>query len=168
MYAKKKIIFAYLLRGKGKIGGSMIEPKKVQLMTKLGMFEKKIDERASLQIVKYNKFDYIRFQLLKMIVSITIGILMILGIYVFYHSQYFLNHFTSIDYLSIGKKVLILYIILILISRILGGFFYSRKYTKARRKVKKYDHILHELRKYYHMQRGKEALSLDSRGYKDE
>ena len=98
---KKKIIFAYLLREKGKIGGSMIEPKKVQLMTKLGMFEK-TEERVSLQIVKYNKFDYIRFQLLKMIVSITIGILMILGIYVFYHSEYFLNHFTSIDYLSIG------------------------------------------------------------------
>lgn len=142
----------------------MVEPKKVQLMTRLAMMEAS-ETKDALKIVRYSKFDYVRLQLLKTIISITIGLIMILVVYAFCQSEYLLNNIASMDYKSIGIKLLIIYILLIIFCMIAGSFAYSKKYTKAKRKIKKYDYMLHELRKYYRRQGRKEVLSEDSQRY---
>lgn len=142
----------------------MVEPKKVQLMTRLAMMEAS-ETKDALKIVRYSKFDYVRLQLLKTIISITIGLIMILAVYAFCQSEYLLNNIASMDYKSIGIKLLMIYILLIIFCMIAGSFAYSKKYTKAKRKIKKYDYMLHELRKYYHRQGRKEVLSEDSQRY---
>lgn len=142
----------------------MVEPKKVQLMTRLAMMEAS-ETKDALKIVRYSKFDYVRLQLLKTIISITIGLIMILAVYAFCQSEYLLNNIASMDYKSIGIKLLIIYILLIIFCMIAGSFAYSKKYTKAKRKIKKYDYMLHELRKYYRRQGRKEVLSEDSQRY---
>lgn len=142
----------------------MVEPKKVQLMTRLSMMEAS-ETKDALKIVRYSKFDYIRLQALKVIISITIGLIMILAAYAFYQSEYLLSNIASMDYKSIGTNLLMIYILLIIFCLIVGGFAYAKKYTKAKRKVKKYDYMLHELRKYYRRQGRKEVLSEDSQRY---
>ncbi len=142
----------------------MVEPKKVQLMTRLAMMEAS-ETKDALKIVRYSKFDYVRLQLLKTIISITIGLIMILAVYAFCQSEYLLNNIASMDYKSIGIKLLMIYILLIIFCMIAGSFAYSKKYTKAKRKIKKYDYMLHELRKYYRRQGRKEVLSEDSQRY---
>lgn len=146
------------------IGGNMVEPKKVQLMTRLAMMEAS-ETKDALKIVRYSKFDYVRLQLLKTIISITIGLIMILAVYACCQSEYLLNNIASMDYKSIGIKLLMIYILLIIFCMIAGSFAYSKKYTKAKRKIKKYDYMLHELRKYYRRQGRKEVLSEDSQRY---
>ena len=69
----------------------MVEPKKVQLMTRLSMMEAS-ETKDALKIVRYSKFDYIRLQVLKVIISITIGLIMILAAYAFYQSEYLLSN----------------------------------------------------------------------------
>ena len=74
----------------------MVEPKKVQLMTRLSMMEAS-ETKDALKIVRYSKFDYIRLQVLKVIISITIGLIMILAAYAFYQSEYLLSNISRMD-----------------------------------------------------------------------
>ena len=98
----------------------MVEPKKVQLMTRLSMMEAS-ETKDALKIVRYSKFDYIRLQVLKVIISITIGLIMILAAYAFYQSEYLLSNIASMDYKSIGTNLLMIYILLI----IFFAYFYT-------------------------------------------
>lgn len=93
----------------------MVEPKKVQLMTRLSMMEAS-ETKDALKIVRYSKFDYIRLQVLKVIISITIGLIMILAAYAFYQSEYLLSNIASMDYKSIGTNLLMIYIYYLLFS----------------------------------------------------
>lgn len=126
----------------------MIDARKVQIMTRLAIFEQREEEQA-LQITKYERLDYVRIQLLKMILSVTVGygiLVMFLG---FYHLEYILEHITTgevNDWIWIGVAV---YVGLLLFYGVIGLIAYHIRYRRARRRVKEYDRMLHTLRKYY-------------------
>jgi hypothetical protein len=50
----------------------MLDYKKIRLMTKLAVYEKK-DGKEDIHLSKYYKTDYVRYQVLKAIITSTIG-----------------------------------------------------------------------------------------------
>ena len=126
----------------------MIDAKKVQIMTRLAVFEQR-EEAQALQITKYERLDFVRIQLLKMILSVTTGygiLVMFLG---FYHLEYILEHIATGELTDWIWRGVAGYVGLLIFYALIGVVAYHIRYRRARRRVKEYDRMLHALRKYY-------------------
>lgn len=126
----------------------MIDAKKVQIMTRLAVFEQR-EEAQALQITKYERLDFVRIQLLKMILSVTAGygiLVMFLG---FYHLEYILEHIATGELTDWIWRGVAGYVGLLIFYALIGVVAYHIRYRRARRRVKEYDRMLHALRKYY-------------------
>lgn len=126
----------------------MIDAKKVQIMTRLAVFEQR-EEAQALQITKYERLDFVRIQLLKMILSVTAGygiLVMFLG---FYHLEYILEHIATGELTDWIWRGVAVYVGLLIFYALIGVVAYHIRYRRARRRVKEYDRMLHALRKYY-------------------
>lgn len=126
----------------------MIDAEKVKIMTKLAAFEEK-EKRDALRITEYYQTDFVRIRMLKAFVLVTIGYAIILMIMALVQMDYLLQNIIGLDYETLIKKITGGYIILLLIylsGALIGSVI---TYRKAKKKVKKYDGYLHELRKWY-------------------
>lgn len=126
----------------------MIDVKKVQIMTQLAVFEQREEEQA-MEIARFERLDYVRIQLLKMLLSVTAGygiLVMFLG---FYHLEYIVEHLTTGEWKSWLWTGVVGYVGMLLFYGLIGIVAYHIRYRRARRKVKEYDRLLHALRKYY-------------------
>lgn len=117
-------------------------------MTKLAIYEQK-EGKEDINISKYYKLDYIRLNILKTIVSITVGYLLLLLMFIAYKSEYIINKAVTLDYKSIGFYILVIYIMLIIIYVLSTIITYSIKYNTSRKRLKKYYKNLKELREIY-------------------
>ncbi|WP_167955794.1 hypothetical protein [Anaerosporobacter faecicola] len=125
----------------------MLDNNKISLMTKLAIYEK--DEGEDIKLSKYFKMDYLRYQIIKSVVSVTVSYLILLIIIAFYKSEYLIQEAVKLDYKAIGAKVLGIYIILLTIyvfSSIVG---YSLKFDSSRKRLFQYRKNLKQLRQYY-------------------
>jgi hypothetical protein len=113
----------------------MLNNKKIRLMTKLAIFETK-DGKEDIRLSKYYKTDYVRLQVLKSIVSTTVGYLLILALIFLYKSEYIIKNAVSLDYKTLGSYILGIYIILITIYGLGSLAWYSFKYEASRKKLK--------------------------------
>jgi hypothetical protein len=126
----------------------MLNNKKIRMMTKLAVYENK-EGRDDIHLSKYYKTDYVRYQVLKSIISATIGYLLILVLVVLYKSEYIIQNAVTLDYKTIGVYVLGIYIILITAYGLGSIVGYSMKYDTSRKKLAKYFKLLKRLQKVY-------------------
>lgn len=132
----------------------MVDVQKVKVMTQLAAFEQRESDRA-LRIVKYYRRDYICMELLKSFVCITIGYELVLLFLGFYQMEYLIGNAMQLNYASMIKRILVVYIVLIVCNLIIGFFSYNAKYKEAKKKVKEYDRMLHLLRQLYRKEQQK-------------
>lgn len=130
----------------------MMDAKKVHMMTKLALFEKK-ETRHALKIARYQERDYVRMQMWKMLVSVTVGYLCILILLAISQAEYLMNNATTLDYKEMFEIGIVVYIGVCLVYLILGLIYYLHNYRMARKHVKEYDRLLHRLRGYYRKKR---------------
>ena len=126
----------------------MLDNKKIKLMTKLAIYEKN-EGKEDIRLSKYYKMDFLRYEVIKSAVSVTIAYLFILLIVAFYKSEYLIQNAVKLDYKAIGSKVLGIYIILMtvyLFSTIVGNSF---RFDSSRKRLFKYRKNLKRLRQYY-------------------
>lgn len=126
----------------------MVDPRKVQIMTKLAAFEQK-EELHALKVTEYERVDYVRIQLVKMILSVTVGYGIILALLLFGRVDYYIENFYSMDLTFFFRKIVIGYVSTLAIYLLVGVVAYHVRYRRAKRAVKEYDRNLHMLRKYY-------------------
>ncbi|MBQ3601342.1 MAG: hypothetical protein II992_09115 [Lachnospiraceae bacterium] len=126
----------------------MVQEKKVEMMTKLAIFEKNEKDKA-MKLTKYYLTDYVRGELLKSFFCVTIGYLIIGVILSLYNLEYLISHATSLNYPELIGKIVMGYIVLQGVYLIIGMIGYQRRFHKAKRKVKNYDRELNELRLWY-------------------
>lgn len=126
----------------------MLNEKKIRLMTKLALFEEK-EGKEELKLDRYYRIDYIRFQVLKSIVSVTVGYLLILLLILVYQSEHILDKITKIDYKSIGIYTLMIYLFLVVFYSFITGIVSYFRYDKARKEVRRYKKNLKTLRLFY-------------------
>lgn len=126
----------------------MLNEKKIRLMSKLAMFEEK-EGKEELQISHYYRTDYVRFQVLKTVICVTIAFAIILGLIIFYHSEYLIAEAVKLDYEKIGMYTLGSYIIMLTIFILLTMLGFTLKYNASKKRLNQYMKNLKLLRKFY-------------------
>ncbi|TAH64596.1 MAG: hypothetical protein EWM47_12265 [Anaerolineaceae bacterium] len=126
----------------------MLNFKKIRLMTKLAVYENK-DGKEDIHLSKYYKTDYVRFQVLKSIITATIGYGLIIGLIVFYRMEYLIKNAVVLDYKLLGTYVLGFYLMTITIFGLGALVGYSMKYDASRKKLSRYFRLLKRLEKVY-------------------
>lgn len=126
----------------------MLNEKKIRLMTKLALFEEK-EGKEELKLDRYYRIDYIRYQVLKSIVCLTVGYLLILMLILLYQSEHILDTLPLLDYKTIGIYVLIIYLFLVVFYSFITGIVSYFRYDRARKKMRSYKKNLKALRLFY-------------------
>jgi hypothetical protein len=129
-------------------GGSMLNNNKIKLMTKLALYETK-EGKEDIRLSKYYKTDYVRYQVIKSIISATLGYALILVLVFLYKSEYIIRNAVILDYKSLGIYILGIYIIVIALYGLGSVVGYSIKYDASRKKLARYFKLLKHLNKIY-------------------
>ncbi len=124
-------------------------------MTKLALYEKKQGKRDIL-LSRYYRGDYVRMELLKTLVSVTLGSFLLVLAVIIYKAEYLIAEATRLDYISIGKTLLGMYIIIMVVFGILSVVGYTVKYNLSRKKLARYFRLLKRLRKMSNDERPQE------------
>ncbi|MDR2889042.1 MAG: hypothetical protein LBV33_04285 [Lachnospiraceae bacterium] len=126
----------------------MINEEKLILMTRLASYEKGSGKK-NVAIGKYFRGDYIGFQVLKSVISITIAFFIIVGIYAFYNFETLVLDIYEMDLIATGKELLKYYLIILGVYGVLSYFIYSYRYQKAKKSLKNYYQNLRKLSQMY-------------------
>ena len=130
----------------------MLNNDKIRIMTKLALYEQE-NGKNDIKISHFYKSDYIRYNILKTIVAVTVGIGLLLGLAGLYNMEYIISNATKINYRQLGISLLILYLLIIIGYVILTIAVTSIKYKKARKSLVKYNRNLKELYAIYKAER---------------
>lgn len=131
----------------------MLNNRKVRLMTKLAIYEKK-EGKEDIKLAKYYKSDYARLNVLKTAVAVTIAFIFICALVVIYRAEYIIANAFELDYAQIGKEVLGVYLVLMAVYLILTMLGYSLKYAASRKKLARYFRMLRKLNHMYLIEDG--------------
>lgn len=126
----------------------MLNEKKIKLMTRLAKYEQGMGKN-DIKVSKFYKVDYVRYNMLKTILSMTIGYVLILIMLLFYKSEYLIEKAVVLDYDKIGNSIVGIYIMLITVYICASIIWYSFSYETSKKKLVKYLKNLRELRKFY-------------------
>lgn len=114
----------------------MLDEKKIKLMTKIAIYEKK--ERKDLEIAsKSFKVDYVTMQMIYTAVAATMGYFCLVALYVLGNLEDLFLNAGSIDFPKLIESAIRNYVLCLIVFLVIALFFYSQKYDKAFRKVKK-------------------------------
>lgn len=127
-------------------GYTMLNNKKIRNMTKLAIYEQK-EGREDIRMSKFYKSDYVRYNLLKTCISVTVAYLLVLVMIVVYYSEFIISEAVTLDYKTIGVKALAIYIIIMATYMIGSIFGYNLKYEKSRGRLARYYRRLKNLDK---------------------
>ena len=131
----------------------MLNERKIRLMTKLAIYEKK-DGKEDLKLAKYYKGDYARLQAWKTGIAVTIAYVLLLVVAAVYKLEYFLDNAFIIDFKELGMKVLDIYVIVLTVYVVIAMLGYSLKYEKKKKKLAKYFRMLRKLNHFYLVEDG--------------
>lgn len=126
----------------------MLNNRKIRVMTKLAIYETK-DGKEDIKNSKYYKTDYVRYHVLNSIICSTLGyaaILLLLGLY---KSEYLISKAVVLDYVTIGKYILGIYILVVALYVSLTMILYNYKYNTSKRKLDLYYKLLKRLTQIY-------------------
>ena len=124
----------------------MINEEKVKLMTKLAIYES-TKGKKQLNISKYYKRDYVRYNMFKTAVSATIAFLLLLGVYAMLNMEELLLALNDMDILKEAEKLGIFYLIFLIAYMVIARLVYVIQYNHNLKKLKEmYDKEEKELR----------------------
>ena len=126
----------------------MINETRVKLMTKLALYESK-QGKQDFKISEYHAKDYKSINRLYTCLWITFGYILALGLAGVASFTWITQNLSLQFILTILGVAGGGYVLLLLIYIVIATDFYQRKYTKARKNVKKYNHDLIRLKKMY-------------------
>lgn len=126
----------------------MLNEDRIKLMTKMAAYEEKEGKR-DIPICKYFRIDYVSLNMVKTAISTTIAFVLIIGMWLLYRADYFMENISKIDLVALGEEILKYYLIVMLIYIIIAYIVYMIKYNSAKRGVKRYYAQLKRISKLY-------------------
>lgn len=126
----------------------MLNNEKIKLMTKLAVYEQK-EGREDIKLSRYYKTDFIRFQILKSIVCVTISYVIVLGVLAFYNMEYLITNAVSMNYGALITYIVAIYVLLLAIYILGSILLYSIRFDQSRKRLGRYFHNLKTLRQMY-------------------
>lgn len=125
----------------------MINNEKVSLMTKLAIYENNNSE--DIKLSKYYKGDYVRYNVLKTLISVSIGYVGILLLILFYNLEDILAKAFELNFTIIGIEIFVSYFVLIIIFGLISFMVYTDKMNRSRDNLTKYHRGLKQLSRMY-------------------
>ena len=127
----------------------MLNEEKVILMTKMAAF---IDREGKKNgaINSYFRSDYVSFNVIKSVISATIVFGIFLATYVLCNFEEVLsNLYNTENLLSVGRRCLMYYLLLVGVYSLISYVVYSYRYSKMRKSMKAYYGNLKKLARMY-------------------
>ena len=127
----------------------MLDEEKVILMTKMAAF---IDREGKKNgaINSYFRSDYVSFNVIKSVISATIVFAIFLATYVLCNFEEVLsNLYNTENLLSVGRRCLMYYLLLVGMYSLISYVVYSYRYSKMRKSMKAYYGNLKKLARMY-------------------
>jgi len=128
----------------------MLNQEKVKAMTKAAIYESR-EGKDDIKINEYSASDYVRYNMLKTLICVTFAFLFICGIYLIYTSEDIFQSILNINLVALGKLILLLYVLTIAAYIIISVVFYQYKYSKAAKRIKKYELLLKRIKRCSHI-----------------
>lgn len=126
----------------------MLNEDRIKLMTKMAAYEEK-EGKSDIPICKYFRIDYVSLNMVKTAISTTIAFVLMVGMWLLYRADYFMENISKIDLVALGEEILKYYLIVMLIYIIIAYIVYMIKYNSAKRGVKRYYAQLKRISKLY-------------------
>lgn len=117
-------------------------------MTKLAIYET-TKGRKQLNISKYYKRDYVRYNMFKTIVASTLAFVILITIYVLVNAEEVMLWLNDADILHEAAKIGIIYLVFVVCYVLIARFVYAHKYEKVKPDVIQYNHNLKKLKEFY-------------------
>ena len=121
-------------------------------MTKMAAYEEK-EGKVYMSIGSYFRSDYMGMQVIRSVISATFAFLIICGFYVYYHLESLMQDIYKLDVWTLGKQVLLYYIIFVAAYALITYIVYSFRYSKAKRSLKRYYRHLKQLAAIYDIEK---------------
>ena len=111
--------------------------------------EEKSEHSKEFRIMDFYKYDYIRYNLIKNFLSVSVGYVMLLGLAALYKAEYLIANLMFLDFKKIAVITIGIYALLLIVYSAITVWQCLAKYEKSRRHVKKYYKLLDVLQKFY-------------------
>ena len=126
----------------------MLSEKKIKLMIRLADYEQ-VQGKIDLERTKYFKLDYIRYQILKTLVSVTGAVFLVVVLIGMYYMEFIITNALELDYAGMTKYFLVIYILLLCLFSFVTVSVSSIRYEASKNRVKQYYSTLQDLLAYY-------------------
>lgn len=126
----------------------MLNEERIRLMTKMASYEAN-EGRKNVSIGSYFRGDYIGLQVIRAVISGTVGFFIAFGMYILYNFEELMADIYKMDLLQFGKKVIIAYLCVIVLYTVVSYCVYTYRYTKAKKSLKRYYNNLKKLSYLY-------------------
>ncbi len=135
----------------------MLSEEKIRMMIRLSEYEQG-QGKTDLYRTGFYRGDFIRLQVLKTILGVTISMVMMLFLVAGYKLEYFMIHATELDFWYIGRTLFIFYVLFIILFSAITIVVQSKKYDESRKRTKIYYRTLTNLLDYYNEEKNEEEL----------
>lgn len=126
----------------------MVNEDKIKLMTKLAVYEQG-EGKKTLPVMQYFQGDYIVFNVIKTWISVTVAYGIILALACVLGSQYLMENIHKMSIEQLAGRVVFGYILILAVYLTAALIVYTKRYSEAKRSVKKYYNQLKKLSSYY-------------------
>jgi len=123
---------------------AMLNSDKVILMTKLALYEQK-EGKKEIPISHYFKGDYISIHMVGSFFAITISFIIGFALWVICKADYLILNVTNMDLVALGKRILVIYLIVLAVYLVLSYIYFAYKFKKIRQNLKVYNGGLKKL-----------------------
>ncbi len=132
----------------------MLNPEKIKIMHQMTLFEQKAGQQE-MRMSRYYRTDYIRLQMLKTIVCVTVAYLLLAFLAAFYNMEYLISNAMALDYGSLAWELLSIYVLLLAAYLLLSAMLFVNRFDQSRKDLNAYYQGLKRLRE---MQREEEEF----------
>lgn len=105
--------------------------------------------KKNVSIGSYFRGDYIGLQVIRSIISGTIGFFIVFAMFIFYDLETFMEDIYKMDLLQFGKNVIIAYLAFVIVYALISYGVYMHRYAKAKKSLKIYYNNLKKLSYLY-------------------
>lgn len=126
----------------------MLNEQRVILMTQLASYEQG-EGKKNVKTGSYFRSDYIAVQLLKSLIFATIAFCILVGLYILYDFEDFMQNLYEIDLFAFAGNIVVYYIIMMTVYLVVTYVIATWRYVKAKKSLKSYYNNLKKLSSLY-------------------
>lgn len=122
----------------------MLNEEKIALMIKMAVYEQG-EGKKSIPMSKYYKSDYMSLRIINSVIVTTIVYFAVLAAVIFVNVEKLLEELVTLDFLVIGKKLLVAYFIILAVNLLMTYIVNFVRFKKYRRGLNEYNRHLKRL-----------------------